>query len=182
MYITLLLTSSCVTTSSVSPHIIYSLPIITNSPQYYFTEITVRELKVLLLEKGIFVRNILLTDDIYIVVSEDWFIDNLLVGYKKWMYESHNNYMFKYDKNDCDDFARAFSFYCRTMGKYYPNFRCNFAVGDLFYKNISINHVINSVVVLDKNNKYKIIQIEPQDCRVIPSKKEHWVGVYHLLF
>ena len=114
--------------------------------------------------------NYVLPDSKYLIVDEEWFNDNILntLDFKEFLFRNGiENYSSL--RNDCDDFARAFSFYVRIKFRTMGVKDSTPAVGDLYYSTpqdgtaeLGGGHAINVGVFLDKNGKKIIRFIEPQ--------------------
>lgn len=107
-------------------------------------------------------------DEKYVIVDEEWFKENILFGFDDFLFK---NGIKEYGlKNDCDDFARAFSFYCRVKYRSLGYMKSSPAIGDFYYKWSSGNqnslldgaHAINVGIFLDKSGNKVVRFIEPQ--------------------
>lgn len=115
--------------------------------------------------------NYVTPDIYYMMVDEDWFKKEILnpMAFRSFLFkngiESYNDL-----RNDCDDFARAFTFYTRIKFRTMGFMKSTPAVGDLHYstpennegEKIGAGHAINIVVLLDKNGNKVIRFVEPQ--------------------
>lgn len=104
-------------------------------------------------------------DGLYCAMDENWFTNNVLVEYNQFLTQLQLENRYSYEKNDCDDYARSFTFFCRLKSLRIPDIKYSMPVADIFYHvngSQLINHAINAVIVLTKDGKLKIIYIEPQ--------------------
>ena len=115
--------------------------------------------------------NYVTPDTYYIMVDEEWFKKEILntMAFKGFLFkngiESYNEL-----RNDCDDFSRAFTFYCRIKFRTMGFMKATPAVGDLHYSTPENNtgpelgggHAINIAILLDKNGNKVIRFVEPQ--------------------
>lgn len=114
--------------------------------------------------------NFIYGDEKYAVVSENWFISEILPGFNVFLVNNGINGYTKL-KNDCDDFARAFTFYCRVKFRSLGYTDFSPAVGDFYYKwstgdnrNTLLDgaHAICIGVFLDESGNKVVRFIEPQ--------------------
>ena len=124
-------------------------------------------------ENGIDV-DVVYGDNQYAVVGEEWFVREIIGGFGEFL---RRNGIETYTlSNDCDDFARAFSFYCRVKFRQLGYDKASMAVGDFYYRTpydgsalLGGGHAMNIGVFLDKNGKRVVKLIEPQlPVRVYP--------------
>jgi hypothetical protein len=115
--------------------------------------------------------NFIYGDEKYVVVSENWFISEILPGFKEFLVKNGISGYAKL-KNDCDDFARAFTFYCRVKFRSLGYTDFSPAVGDFYYKwstgdnrNTLLDgaHAICVGVFLDESGNKVVRFIEPQE-------------------
>jgi len=103
----------------------------------------------------------------YAVVDEKWFINEVIGGFGNFLKKNGiDNYNAL--NNDCDDYARAFSFYCRVKFRQL-GYKASMAVGDFYYRTPYDNsallgggHAMNVGIFLDTNGKKVVRLIEPQ--------------------
>lgn len=127
---------------------------------------------------GIQAHSVMYADKYYTVIPEETFNSLILDKFNTFL--SQNGMVFgDAKKNDCDDFARAFSFFSRAVSIKNKEFAYDLAVGELLYETMDSGHAINVAIVLDKNNKTKLLYIEPQGPQVmngLPEDiKNNWV-------
>lgn len=113
-------------------------------------------------DNGIDANAMVFPDKYYIVVDEEWFKQKIMPGFQEFLFkngiENYNKL-----KNDCDDFARSFSFYVRIKFRTMGYMESSPAVGDLHYSNLDVGHAINVGVFYEKNTTNKVVRfIEPQ--------------------
>lgn len=120
-------------------------------------------------ENGIENINFIFGDSKYIIVNEDWFKKEILGGFKQFLFDNNiQNYSLR---NDCDDFARAFSFYCRVKYRSLGYMDYSPAVGDFYYKESTGGqgslfdwaHAINIGIFVDNAGNKVVRFIEPQE-------------------
>lgn len=102
-------------------------------------------------------------DNKYTLVDEEFFTKNVIQQYNKFLF--NNNIMLGMsNKNDCDKYARGFSFFSRIKSVQCSDINYSMPVADYYYyTTLSTGHAINLTVVLDnKTSKMKILFIEPQ--------------------
>ena len=114
--------------------------------------------------------NYVMADSQYIIVEEEWFKKEILPGFQSFLFKNGiQNY--KDLRNDCDDFARAFSFYVRIKFRTMGFLKATPAIGDIYYKyydpnsnseTLTSGHAINGGIFLDKNGNKVVRFIEPQ--------------------
>lgn len=118
--------------------------------------------------------NYVMADSEYIIVDEEWFKKEILPGFQAFLFKNGIQ-NFKDLRNDCDDFARAFSFYVRIKFRTMGFLKATPAVGDVYYKYYDPNggealtagHAINGGIFLDKDGNKVVRFIEPQG--IIPN-------------
>jgi hypothetical protein len=107
-------------------------------------------------------------DSKYVIVDENWFVEKVLFGFEQFLFDNGiQNYSLR---NDCDDFARAFSFYCRVKYRELGYMKSSPAVGDFYYKwsdgdpNSLLNngHAINVGIFFNSAGEKVVRFIEPQ--------------------
>ena len=125
--------------------------------------------------------NYVTPDTYYILVDEEWFEKEILntLAFKSFLFkngiQSYNEL-----RNDCDDFARAFTFYSRIKFRTMGFLKATPAVGDLHYGTPNDNsgtelgggHAINIVILLDKNGNKVIRFVEPQGPKFVELDEE----------
>ena len=113
-------------------------------------------------ENGIDAYSLVFPDNYYIVVDEEWFKKQIMPGFESFLWTNGiQNYSAM--RNDCDDFARAFSFYVRIKFRTLGYMKATPAVGDLHYRNLDMGHAINVGVFYEKGTTNKVVRfIEPQ--------------------
>ena len=113
-------------------------------------------------ENGIDSDSLVFPDHYYIVVDEEWFKQQIMPGFQSFLYKNGiQNYSEM--RKDCDDFARAFSFYVRVKFRTMGYMKATPAVGDLHYSNLDMGHAINVGVFYEKGTTNKVVRfIEPQ--------------------
>jgi hypothetical protein len=105
--------------------------------------------------------NFILPDNYYAVVDEKWFDEEVIPGFQSFLFKNGvENYTQL--RNDCDDFARAFSFYVRIKFRTMGYIDSTPAVGDFFYQTMDMGHAINVGVFFDATGKKIVRFIEPQ--------------------
>lgn len=112
------------------------------------------------------INDYIIADGDYSLVDEDWFKQNILNTFNDFLF-NNGVLLANKKKNDCDDFARAFSFYTRIKSMQCSAIDYDMAVADVYLQNFDFGHAINMVVVLDKNGNKKVIFIEPQGPKII---------------
>jgi hypothetical protein len=113
--------------------------------------------------------NYSMPDNQYVIVDETWFKNHILPGFEKFLW---NNGIegYKNLRNDCDDFARAFTFYVRIKFRTMGFLKASPAIGDLHYANppekqkeFGDLHAINIGIFLDAQGNKVVRFIEPQN-------------------
>lgn len=101
---------------------------------------------------GISPSHVITGDANYMVIP----IENLKYYYQgfKVFVSSNELVTYKAEKNDCDDIAKTFSFYCRSSIRTDTNFVSGFAVADIYFKGSTPDtaHAINMIFAYDENN------------------------------
>ena len=107
-------------------------------------------------------------DDYYTLVDEAFFTNNVLNKFDAFLL-NNNIDLAASKKNDCDKFARGFSFFARAKSVQFTEIQYAMPVADYYYKvGFDKAHAINIAVVLDNNtNQKKLICIEPQTKTII---------------
>lgn len=133
-----------------------------------YEEVPYGQISLTLRQEGKIDTTFVLPDTKYIIVSEKWFKNNIMPEFRSFLF---NNGIDDFSKmrNDCDDFARAFSFYVRVKFRTMGYIKSSPSVGD-FYYNIPFSgngelgggHAINVGVFLDDNGNKVVRFIEPQ--------------------
>jgi len=144
------------------------LPILKTTNQVRYVEISSDKVESFLASQGINPQYKNTADDKYCVVEEDWFVNTLLKEYYTFIDEVGIK-EYQTERNDCDDYCRAFTFFCKIKSLRTLNINHSLTVADVFFhKNgdKKRNHAINLAIVLDKEGKLKLIYIEPQDASV----------------
>jgi hypothetical protein len=121
---------------------------------------------------GIDARNYILADSKYTLVDEAWFKANVMNGFNNFLWRNGIAYVDK-KKNDCDDFARGFSFFSRVKSMQLKSIDSSLAVADLYYRTIGDGHAINAAVVLNNFGEWKLLFIEPQGPSIIQLDDEY---------
>ena len=113
-------------------------------------------------DNGIDSDSLIFPDREYIVVDEEWFVKHIIPGFQEFLFKNGiQNYSEL--RNDCDDFARAFSFYVRVKFRTMGYMKATPAVGDLHYGDLDKGHAINVGVFYEKGTTNKVVRfIEPQ--------------------
>jgi hypothetical protein len=122
-------------------------------------------------DSGLNSTDTLYADNDYVLVDEDWFKENILNQFNDFL-SKNGVYFGDANKNDCDNFSRAFSFFARVKSSQAKFLKYDIAVGELYYKNFDVGHAINFAIVLDKEGKKKIIFIEPQGPSIVNFSEE----------
>lgn len=113
-----------------------------------------------------------LADTKYTIVDEAWFRSNVMNGFNNFLSKNGVGFGDK-KKNDCDDFARGFSFFSRVKSMQAKSLDSNLAVADVYYKTLEMGHAINAAVVFDNFKEWKLIFIEPQGPTVVTMDEEY---------
>lgn len=103
----------------------------------------------------------LFADATYTLVDEEWFKKNVLNKFNEFLVKNGVSSA-SVEKNDCDDFSRAFSFFVRVKSNQSNFIKYDISGGELYYRTLDMGHAINIAVVLDKNGNKKLLFIEPQ--------------------
>jgi hypothetical protein len=114
----------------------------------------------------------LYADNDYVLVDEIWFNENILNQFNDFL-SKNGVYFGDVNKNDCDNYARAFSFFARVKSSQAKFLNYDIAVGELYYKDFDFGHAINFAIVLDKDGKKKMLYIEPQGPTIINFSEEY---------
>lgn len=127
---------------------------------------------------GIKAQSVIYADKYYTAISERDFKSLILDHFNEFL--AANGMSFgDSKKNDCDDFARAFSFFSRVVSIKHKEFNYDLAVGELLYETMDGGHALNVAIVLDNNNKTKLLYIEPQGPQILSGLLEdvkvNWV-------
>lgn len=157
----LLLLSSCSKPSS-------NQPLTDNRPKFQF-DITWQNLRWFITEDNHFNADFdLFSDQYYTIVDEAFFTNNILNQFDAFLVKNQINLTVT-NKNDCDKFTRAFSFFSRTFSIQCTNIQYIIPVADFYYSvGLDKKHAINLIVVLDNiTNQKKLIFVEPQTKSII---------------
>jgi len=129
-----------------------------------YIEINSTQIESLLFTNGIKTSVGGIGDSDYSVMDESWFRDVLLKEFNSFLTDIELKNKYDYPKNDCDDYTRSFSFFCRLKSYKLMDVRYTMSVGDVFYRrnNGSEKHSMNFAIVLTKEGLLKLIYIEPQ--------------------
>ena len=112
--------------------------------------------------------NYILPDTEYVIVDEDWFKRHIIPDFENFLWK---NGIESYDKmrNDCDDFARAFTFYVRIKFRTMGFIKATPAIGDLHYSTPFVGggllgggHAMNVGIFLNSSGEKVVRFIEPQ--------------------
>lgn len=123
-------------------------------------------------ENGIDPNYFTTADTNYVAVDEEWFKANIMDTFNAFL-SKNGVAIADAKKNDCDNFARAFSFHTRVKSMQSKFMNADMAVGDLYYKNLDFGHAINVAIVLDKEGNKKLIFIEPQGPSIVKLDDEY---------
>jgi hypothetical protein len=105
--------------------------------------------------------NFIMPDLFYTIVDEEWFKQEIMPGFQNFLSKNGIN-SYSELRNDCDDFARAFSFYVRVKFRTMGYMKSTPAVGDFYYSDFDTGHAINVGVFFDKSGNKVVRFIEPQ--------------------
>ena len=126
-------------------------------------EIGYHELYNFLSEKGILPANRVAADDVYSLASINWIRDTISYEYNKFL-SLIGMARYETDSNDCDDFARAFTLFCKKeFRNSLKDKKHSIAVGEFYYiqKNGKA-HAINFMIVLNEKREKELLFYEPQ--------------------
>lgn len=136
-------------------------------------EIEYSELQNFLIQSGISPFNQMVSDNTYSLASIIWIRDTISYEYQNFLKMIGMSY-YETDSNDCDDFARAFTLFCKKEFRNVSKInKGNIAVGEFYYKQKKgINHAINFIIVLNEKKEKELLFYEPQIKQFIKLSKE----------
>jgi len=126
-------------------------------------EISSEELKGFMEDNMVSVFVSLTADKCYNLSSMKWLRD--VESEKFYDFLNYSGMLrYKLEINDCDDFARAFTFFCKREYRLSNrNIRCSIAVGEFYYiTEKNKNHAVNFVIVLNSNRDKELLFYDPQ--------------------
>jgi hypothetical protein len=141
------------------PQTITPTNIITPRKTVGYDTISSTNIRILLNKWNIKPRMLEISDDDYIALPKSH-VDAYVKGYIGFA-TLNGLYPGRKQKNDCDDFARAFSFYFRASANRNTNFASNIAVADIYYCNTNESHAVNLIIVVSTNYQYEPIFVDP---------------------
>ena len=121
---------------------------------------------------GVNADSYIFADMKYTIVDEFWFKENIMREFNNFLFKNGVGFNDK-KKNDCDDFARGFSFFSRVKSMQIKSIDYTLAVADVYYKTLDMGHAINAVIVIDNNEKWKLLFIEPQGPTIVQLDEEY---------
>ena len=140
-------------------------PVSTTSPPATkpakYEKITISDVSWILRRDNGIDAEFVLPDKYYVIVDEKWFDEEVIPGFQFFLMRNGiSNY--SQLRNDCDDFARAFSFYVRIKFRTMGYIDATPAVGDFYYQALDTGHAINVGIFFDATGKKIVRFIEPQ--------------------
>jgi len=141
---------------------------ITNKPQLQF-DIRWQDLRWFITKDNKIIADYdIFADSYYTIVDEAFFTNTVLNQFDNFLIKNNINLAIT-NKNDCDKFARGFSFFSRVKSIQCADIQYSMPVADFYYNlGFDKSHAINIAIVLDNiTNQKKLLFIEPQTKSII---------------
>ena len=147
------------------------VPIRQTTNQVQYVELSAERVETFISSQGVDTKLRNTSDKYFCAVSEEWFTTTVLPEYWQFLKDLELQNRYEDEKNDCDDYTRAFTFFCKMKARRTMDMRYNMAVADVFYYvggNKKNPHAINGIIVMTKEGNLKLIYVEPQTAGKFP--------------
>jgi len=141
------------------------VPILQTTNQVKYVELTYEKVETFMASSGINTTLKNTSDQHFLAVDENWITNTVITEYKQFLKDLNLENKYESEVNDCDDYSRTFTFFCKIKSRRTNDFRYSMAVADVFYHvagNKRNPHAINGIIVLTSEGKLKLVYIEPQ--------------------
>lgn len=113
--------------------------------------------------------HLIMADESYTVIPTEY-VDRFNDGFKIFI-ASNNLVVYASEKNDCDDIARTYSFYCRASIRDNTNYTRAPAVADVYFNSPGGAHAVCMFFTYNTNNQFEPVFIDPFIDPFIPSMR-----------